>query len=631
MSPKRRFSRRQSARSGPLRELPRLLHTRLLYKYGERLHPECSIIFNLLRLAQYAVGCLLLKYFCESNPLRTNSTAHRSDYYNLGTHRRPVTTSVLEAQTWFDRGLLWSYSFNHDEAVRCFEQATECDPNCAMAFWGVAYAVGPNYNKAWPFFDPADLQSSVGKACNALARAVQLSDQATSVERALINALAVRFPSRDNIPDDKSPLDRAYADAMRPVYQAHPDDVDVAALFAEALMCLSPRGLWDLDTGKPQQHTVEAQIVIESAMNRSDGRDHPALCHLYIHLMEMSPFPERSLPAADRLRRLVPDSSHLLHMPTHIDMAVGDYRRAIDSNEDAIVADDKLFARGNASGLYVAYRVHNICAKLYSALISGRSREAISAAKRLEQVIDKNVLAMTSPPLADWTESFLGNLAHVLIRFGRWEEILKLELPSDRTLYCATTASILYARGVALSALGRLPEAETVQKEFEKARASVLPTRLNSIPCKEADVLEVASVMLTGELEYRKGNHEAAFSALRKAVKLEDALPYSDPPPWMQPVRHALGGLLLEQNCVSEAETVYKEDLGIADGFPRRKARLNNVWSLHGLHECLTRSGKIDEALCISVQRDIALASADVDVTSSCYCRLSAAGRCSGC
>lgn len=542
-----------------------------------------------------------------------------------------MTTKVSEAQTWFDRGLLWSYSFNHDEAVRCFEKATECDPDCAIAFWGIAYAAGPNYNKAWPFFDQADLQSTVGKASIAIARAVKLVGQATSVERALINALAVRFPSPDNIPADLSPFDRAYADAMRLVYQAHGDDVDIAALSAEALMCLSPRGLWDLDTGEPQAHTVEAQTIIESAMDRSDGRHHPALCHLYIHLMEMSPFPERSLPAADRLRRLIPDASHLLHMPTHIDVAVGDYRRAIDSSDDAMVADDKYFAgENNASGIYVAYRVHNICLKLYAALISGRSREAISAAKRVEQVLDRNLLAMTSPPLADWAESFLGNLAHVLVRFGRWEEILQLELPSDRTLYCSTTATILYAKGVALSALGRLGEAETAQKEFEAARAAVPPTRFNSIPTKEVDVLEVASVMLTGELEYRKGNHETAFSALRKAVELEDALPYSDPPPWMQPVRHALGGLLLEQGRVSEAEQVYKEDLGIAEGFPRRKARLNNVWSLHGLHECLTRSGKIDEALCIAVQRDIALGCVDVDVTSSCYCRLSAGGRCSG-
>lgn len=534
-----------------------------------------------------------------------------------------MTTGSRDAQTWFDRGLLWAYSFNHDEAVHCFEKATECDPDCAMAFWGVAYAVGPNYNKAWSFFDRSDLQSSVGKASSALARATKLADKATSVEKALIYALSVRFPPPDNIPQDISPLNLAYADAMRSVYRDHAGDIDVAVLFAEALMCISPRGLWDLDTGKPTQHAVEAQTVIESAMNRDDGRDHPALCHLYIHLMEMAPFPEVALPAADRLRRLAPDASHLLHMPTHIDLAVGDYRRAVDSNDEAMIADDKYFSRGHPSALYTAYRVHNICVKLYAALISGRSHEAISSAKRIEQVLDKNTLSMTSPPIADWTESFLGNLAHVLVRFGRWEEILRLEIPSDRALFCATTASILYARGVALSALNRIPEAETAQREFESARAAVPPSRLNSIPCREVDVLEIASAMLQGELDYRRGNHGSAFASLRRAIELEDALPYSDPPPWMQPVRHALGALLLEQDRVSEAETVFKEDLGVANGFPRRKARLNNVWGLHGLHECLMRAGKVDEALCIRVQRDIAMASADVEITSSCYCRLS--------
>ncbi|GAB1205799.1 hypothetical protein BDV32DRAFT_155669 [Aspergillus pseudonomiae] len=554
-------------------------------------------------------------------------------YYNLGSHRRSVTTSSPEAQLWFNRGFLWAYSFNHDEALRCFERATEHDPKCAMAFWGIAYAAGPNYNKAWHFFDMADRRHTMKKANDALARATELASDATPVERELIKALTARFSPSDKIPSDMGPLDRAYAAAMRPVYQAYSSDLDVSALFGEALMCISPRGLWDLDTGEPSgDHTVEAQKVIESAMAQSiEGRDHPAHCHLYIHLMEMSPISERALPAADRLRRLVPDAAHMLHMPTHIDMAVGDYRRAVDSNEEAIIADDKYFNRERGSALYVAYRVHNICAKLYAAFISGRYQESLSAAKKLEQIIDINVLTSTSPPMADWTESFLGNLAHVYVRFGRWEDILSLELPADPAVYCATTANILYARGVAFSALGRVAEAEATQKQFEAARAKVPPSRLNSIPCKEVDVLKVGSEMLSGELEYRKGNYEVSFAHLRKAIELEDALPYSDPPPWMQPVRHALGGLLLEQNRIEEAEQVFREDLGLAKDFPRRKARLNNVWGLHGLHECLVRLGKFDEALSIQVQRDIAVGSADVPITTSCYCRLSAVGKAETC
>lgn len=536
-----------------------------------------------------------------------------------------MTTSSTEAQLWCDRGLVWAYSFNVAEAERCFERAAKHDPNCAMAFWGIAYSAGPNYNKAWRYFDPKDLRDSIQRANDAIARAAALSDQVTPVERALVKAIAARFPSVDSIPSDLSPFDRAYADAMRPVYQEFGEDPDIAALFADSLMCITPRGLWNLDTGEPTgPHTVEARNVIETGMAAAVGRSHPALCHLHIHVMEMSPNPELALPAADRLRYLVPDGSHMLHMPTHIDAAVGDYRRAIDSNHEANLADDKYFAQESGTISYIGYRVHYICAKLYAAMMCGRFADAMSAAEKLEQVMIDDLLSITSPPVADAIESFLGSKAHVLIRFGRWEEILRLELPADRQLKCATTAVVLYARGLAYSALGRIEEAEATQREFELARAAVPESRLNSIPCKQVDVLRVSSAMLHGELEYRKGNYDIAFASLREAIRREDALPYSDPPPWMQPVRHALGGLLLEQNRVEEAEMLFREDLGFAKGFPRRRAKLNNVWGLHGLHECLTRLGKTDDLVFIESAHAIAVATADVAITASCYCRLSA-------
>lgn len=279
-------------------------------------------------------------------------------------------------------------------------------------------------------------------------------------------------------------------------------------------------------------------------------------------------------------------------------------------------------ANEDAPIFYTACRVHYICAKMYSAIMPGGFRDAMSAAEKLEKVIDTKVLSITSPPMADFIESFVASRAHVLIRFGRWEDIIKLELPEGRDLYSATTATILYAQGVAFSALDRVPEAEAAQKQFEAARSTVPATRLNSIPCKQADGFGVASAMLAGELEYRKGNFDVAFSLLREAVRREDALAYSDPPPWMQPVRHALGGLLLEQGRVGEAERVFKEDLGFAAYFPRHRARPNNVWALHGLHECLVRSGKADEALYIQGPLDIAMASADVSITVSCFCRV---------
>ncbi|KAJ5780613.1 hypothetical protein N7457_005773 [Penicillium paradoxum] len=487
-----------------------------------------------------------------------------------------------------------------------------------MALWGIAYASGPNYNKAWKFFDPKDRRASIEKVNEVLERASALASHATPVEQALIKAIGARFPSVNDIPDDLSPFDRAYADAMRPVYQEFSDDIDVAALFAEALMCITPRGLWDLDTGKPTgNHTVEARDVIELGLKQSSGRNHPALCHLYIHMLEMSPFPELALQAADRLRGIVPHASHMLHMPTHIDAAVGDYRRGIESNHQAMLADDIYFAKEPGTVMYTAYRAHYIRAKLYSAMMCGRFSDAISAAEKLEQIIYPHVLAIKSPPMADFIESFVGSKAHVLVRFGRWEQILDLEFPTDRDTYCATTAIIYYTRGLAFSALGRIAEAENAQKEFETARKAVPSTRFNSIPCKEEDVLRVASAMLAGELEYRKGNIEEGFSFLREAIVLEDGLAYSDPPPWMQPVRHALGGLLLEQNRIEEAEVLFKQDLGFAPDYPRRRAKLNNVWGLHGLYECFSRLGKTAEAAFIEPARDIALASADIPVNVS--------------
>ncbi|KAL5360404.1 hypothetical protein BJX96DRAFT_150292 [Aspergillus floccosus] len=549
------------------------------------------------------------------------------DYFNLGPFRRRVTTQSPQAQLWFDRGLLWAYAFNHEESARCFVKATEYDEECAMAYWGIAYARGPNYNKAWIRYDPADLAKTVADMKPVLERAQQLATHATPVEAALIAALAARYPVGE-IPGDLGSLDRAFAAAMRPVYKAFPEDLEVAGLFVEALMCQTPRALWDLDTGEPRgPHTVEAREVLEKAMSRPGGKDQPAFGHLYIHLMEMSPFPEVALPAADQLRTLVPDGSHLLHMSTHIYVACGDYRGVIEANNQASVVDDKYFARESGTVMYTIYRAHNIYVKIYGAIISGNFSEAMIGLKRLQDIITPDLLSIRSPPVADWVESILGVVAHVLIRFGRWHDILDLQFPQDTELFCSTTAMIYYARGIALAVLNILPEAKEEQAKFESARARVPETRLNSLPVREVDILKVASAMLRGEIAYRQGDFDEAFAHLRQATVLEDGLHYADPPPWTQPSRHALGALLLEQGHVEEAQRVYEEDLGLSKTLPRRKARLNNVWGLHGLHECLGRRGEHEKARYIRAQRDIALASADVSITASCFCRLSAVGQ----
>jgi len=544
------------------------------------------------------------------------------EYYDLGRHSRPVTTSSPQAQTWFDRGLVWTYGFNHEEAVYCFEQALRHDPDCAMAHWGVGYALGPNYNKPWEAFDEADLRSTLEHAHVAVARAEELAGSATPAEQALIGALRWRY-AQDELPGERQVWNEKYADAMGGVYRDFCDDLDVAALYADALMNLTPWQLWDLRTGEPAAgaRAAEAREVLDRALDSPAARAHPGVLHMYIHLMEMSPFPERARPAAEHLRGLVPDAGHLHHMPTHLDVLCGDYGRVVASNSDAITADERYLARNGAMNFYTMYRCHDYHFKIYGAMFLGQSEVALSTAARLADSIPDDLLRVESPPMADWLEGFLAMRVHVLIRFGRWQDILDLPMPADPALYCVTTAMLRYAKGVACAALGRVAEARAERELFLLAQAEVPATRmLFNNTC--TDVLAIAGAMLDGELDYREGNIEAAFASLRRAIELDDGLPYDEPWGWMQPTRHAYGALLLEQGRVAEAERVYRADLGFDDTLPRACQHPGNVWSLHGFHECLVRLGRLGEAAIIEQQLKLTAALADVPIESSCFCRL---------
>ncbi|MFD7455920.1 MULTISPECIES: hypothetical protein [unclassified Streptomyces] len=547
------------------------------------------------------------------------------DYYDLGTHSRPVTTASAEARLWFDRGLAWTYGFHHEEAVRCYEAAAAADPDCAMAYWGIAYALGPNYNKPWEFFDDQELPRTVERTHAAVERAHEKAAGATPVERALIGALRARYPQSRPV-EDCSVWNTPYADAMRAVYELAPDDLDVVTLYADALMNLTPWQLWDLRTGEQAEgaRTLEAKAVLDRALATEDGRGHPGVLHMYIHLMEMSPTPEAALPVADRLRGLVPDAGHLQHMPSHLEVLCGDYRQVVADNSLAIAADEKFHERAGAMNFYTLYRSHNYHFKIYGAMFLGQSETALRTAAQLEASIPEELLRVPSPPMADWLEGFLAMRVHVLIRFGRWADILALPLPADRELYCVTTAMLHYARGVAFSATGRISEAEEERELFRAAVARVPATRmLFNNTC--ADILAIASAMLDGELEYRKGDFDAAFAALERSIALDDGLPYDEPWGWMQPTRHAYGALLLEQGRVAEAEAVYRADLGLDDTLPRPCQHPGNVWSLHGFHECLLRLGKTAEARLVAHQLKLATALADVPVESSCFCRMDTA------
>jgi tetratricopeptide (TPR) repeat protein len=549
--------------------------------------------------------------------------------YDLGTYGRSVTTGSPEAQAWFDRGLLWCYGYNHEESVRSFRRALEHDPECAMAHWGVAYASGANYNKPWEAFGPDELTASVAEARRATEAALARLERATPVEQALIRALEARYQS-ETFADtgELNGWNDAFAGAMRGVYADFPDDLDVASLFAEALINRTPWQLWSLSTGEPAEgaDTLEAVRVLEralAAMDEPGAAQHPGVLHMYIHTMEMSPHPERALRACDALRELVPDAGHLRHMPSHIDVLCGHYYEAMVANEKAIAADRAYVEREGPLNFYTLYRSHNLHFKIYAAMFLGQYRPALEAAEALIDAIPEALLRVETPPMADWLEGFVPMKLHVLVRFGRWRQILAEPMPADPALYCVTTAMLHYAKGVANAALGRVDDAEAEGRRFAEALGRVPDTRyLFNNTC--LDILAVAEAMLRGETEYRKGRHDAAFAHLRQAVALDDGLPYDEPWGWMQPVRHALGALLLEQGRVEEAAQVYRADLGLDATLSRASQHPDNVWSLHGYAECLQRLGATEEARWVQGRLDLALGRADVAIGSSCFCRVAA-------
>jgi tetratricopeptide (TPR) repeat protein len=551
--------------------------------------------------------------------------------YDLGTYSCPVTTQSAEAQAWFDRGLIWTYGFNHGEAIACFRRALEADPACAMAQWGIAYAAGPNYNMTWDLYDDAGRAEALATGYDATQAALALCAGCTDAERALIEALQARYPQRE-ICDGMSAWDDAFADAMRGVLARFPDHLDIRSVAAETLLTRTPWKMWDLPTGTPAAgaDTVECRAVLEEAFDRlPDSWTHPGLLHLYVHLMEMSPWPELALRHGDVLRTLVPDAGHLVHMATHIDVQCGAYQDVVFWNERAVVADEAYFDREGAFNIYTGYRHHNYHFVIYGAMFLGQLEPARRALRGMEATTPEALLRIESPPMADFFENSMSYLPHVLVRFGRWEEAIALELPEDQRLYCTKTAFIHYARTVAHAALGQVAEAEAAEAEFLAACARVPDTRL-AHNNKVVDLLEIAKHMARGEILYRKGQYDQAFDELRYCVQLEDSLPYDEPWGWMQPSRHALGALLLEQGRIAEAEQAFREDLGLGGTIPRVQIHPGNVWALRGLYDCLKARGEAVEIVHIKAQLDRALARADAAVGAACFCAQAAMQSCCG-
>ena len=502
-----------------------------------------------------------------------------------------MTTRSAKAQAYVNQGMAMAYGFNHDEAIRAFEQAARLDPRCAMAFWGKALALGPNYNL------PIDSERAV-TARRTVDRAVALAGGASARERDYIRALAKRYGRRPAT-DDRKALDRAYANAMREVARRHPEDLDASVIFAESLMVLRPWDLWTAD-GKPQPGTEEIVATLERVLERNPG--HPGANHYYIHAVEASPHPERALRAADTVAATMPGAGHIVHMPSHIYMRIGRYADAADTNTKAIVVDEAYIASQKPAGVYpMMYYPHNVHFFWSAASMEGRSADAIAAARSLDEEVNPEMLRQMA-----MMEYFAPTLAFAYVRFGKWNDVLALPRPPDDLPY--SLAMWHHARGLALAAIGKLPDAEASLAELRRLAALVPADRIVADNQPAVLHLEVAEKVLAGEIAARRRRTDEAIRLLHEGVAAEDRLPYTEPPPWYQPVRHRLGALLLRDGRAAEAEAVYREDL-------RRNPE--NGWALHGLGEALRRNGKRAEVAAVEERRHRAWARADVKLPAS--------------
>ena len=549
-----------------------------------------------------------------------------NDYsYDLGSYSWPVSTGSADAQRWFDRGLNWTFAYNHEEAGVCFAKALEFDPEFAMAHWGLAYIVGPNYNNPWELFDDQQMNITLTESRNSITNAIACMTNASPLEQALINALAHRYQAQEPI-EDMYEWSRDYSSEMSKVYNDFPDNPDVATFYTEAMMNLTPWQMWDPHTGVPVDgaETLRCKEVLEKAIANvaaTGPARHPGLLHLYIHLMEMSSTPEEALIVADDLRHLVPDAGHLKHMSTHIDVLCGNYQDVVAGNSAGIEADLKYYELNGGMNFYSLYRVHNYHFKLYGAMFLGRYNEAMDAVNGLNNTVPEDLLRMESPPMADFLEGYMSMETHALVRFGKWQQLIDAPLPHDQDLYTVTTALIHYGKGIAHAALKNHKAALQSQSNFQSAVEKVSDERyIHVVSCK--DILAVASEMLAGEISYHHGDYDKAFNHLREAVRREDNLPYDEPWGWMMPSRHALGALLLEQGHIEEATVTYEADLGLNDEVIRSNQHPDNVWSLTGLYQCYLQQGKQREARMLRPRRDFALARADADISVSCFCSM---------
>ncbi|HJQ67670.1 MAG TPA: hypothetical protein VKA70_01775 [Blastocatellia bacterium] len=510
----------------------------------------------------------------------------------LGEHHHPVSTTNAEAQRFFNQGLTFVFAFNHEEAVRSFKRAAELDPNLAMAHWGVALALGTNINLA------VDAEREK-MAYEAAQKALALAPKASESERAYITALSKRY-TNDSKPDFNK-LEVDYKNAMAELYKRYPYDLDAATLYAESMMNLRPWQYWGVD-GKPAEGTLEIVAVLEGVLKRDP--DHIGANHYYIHAVEASPHPEWALTAAQKLKSLTPAAGHLVHMPAHIDMRVGNFEAAARSNAYAAVADEEHFKSHGEQGMYpLMYYSHNLHFLAVAHCLQGRYADAERAARRLEAHLIRHVNdGPMFKAMAPMFDSFMPTSLLIQVRFRKWEEILKAPEPDRRLV--VTKAIWHFARGMAYAATARVDKAEAELAAFT-ATGKTLGKDATYGANKASGVLSIAENTLNARIATAKNQKKAAIEFLKKAVEAEDQLSYTEPPDWYIFSRESLGGALLADGQYQEAERVFKADL-------ERNTR--NGRSLFGLVESLNAQGKKLDAQLVKKEFDAAWKNADTSL-----------------
>jgi tetratricopeptide (TPR) repeat protein len=511
----------------------------------------------------------------------------------LGDLHRAVTTSNPKSQQFFDQGLRLAYGFNHSEAIRAYKEAARLDPDNAMAYWGVAYALGPNLNLPM-------MPDVTEQAYASAQKAMSLRDKVTPVERDLIEAMAKRYASP--APEDRSALDRAFADAMRDVHAKYPADPDVATVYADALMNLSPWNYWYADGSSGPNADVIVD-TLESVLRRYP--DHIGALHLHIHAVE-APNGKRAETSADRLLRLAPAAGHLVHMPSHIYMRTGRYADAYAANLLADAADNEYVAQCKAQGIYpLFYHRHNQHFLTWAAMFQGRSAAALEAGRLISHGLDPATLA-ASGPLSETIQHLMSQPLYVMVRFGEWDAILKE--PQPVADYGFMNAIWHYARGMAYANTGKARDAKKELAAVEKAAGSeAMKDKMVGFSHAPA-VLTVATQILGAEIDAAAGDRDRAIAKLDRAVRIQDGFRYNEPPDWYFPARHYLGAELLDAGRAAEAETVYWQDLA------RNPA---NGYALYGLQQAIEKQGRTAEAQNVAAQFQAAWKDADVKLTSS--------------